>query len=413
MQDNNQLYKEFIQKLQQAAVVGQIDNKLIDKLSIPEQILEVAIPVVMDDGNTKIFTGFRIRHNTFRGPGKGGIRFHPSVTAEEVKILSLIMTLKCAVIDLPFGGAKGGVQVDTKKLSKLELEGLSRGFIRAVFDNIGPDIDIPAPDMYTNSTIMGWMLDEYQQINRAKAPAVITGKSIELGGSLGRDDATARGGFYCIEKLIALKSLTPKNIKVAIQGFGNAGQHIAQLLNTAGYNVIAVSDSTGGVYCATGLDIKNLIINKLKNGKLLGDLLKKHNHYKSITNEELLELDVDLLVPAAMENQITVKNAAKIKAKYIVELANGPISQDADAILNKKNVLIVPDILANSGGVMVSYFEWVQNRAGFYWPLSEVHQKLKQKIVNTFEQIYTLVENLSIDMRTASYICALKKLYSN
>lgn len=399
MQDNHQLYKDFIHKLHQAAVVGQIDARIIDKLSVPEQILEVAIPVIMDDGQCQIFTGFRVRHNTIRGPGKGGIRFHNNVTAEEVKILSLIMTLKCAIIDLPFGGAKGGVQVDSKKLSKFELERVSRGFIRAVFDNIGPDIDIPAPDMYTNATIMGWMLDEYQQINRAKAPSVITGKAIELGGSLGRDDATARGGFYCIEKLIALKKLNPKNVTVAIQGFGNAGQHIADLLTKAEFKIVAVSDSVGGVYCATGLNIKNLITNKLQN--------------RNLTNEELLELDVDLLIPAAIENQITKQNAERIKAKYIIELANGPITKDADSILNKKNVLIIPDILANSGGVMVSYFEWVQNRTGLYWTLSEVHEKLKQKMVYTFDQIYTLVDNLNIDMRTASYICALKKLVLN
>jgi len=410
---SDSLYKEFIEKLHHTALIGKINKKVVESLSIPEQILEVAIPIVMDDGNTKIFIGTRIRHNSIRGPGKGGIRFHPDVNKEEIKILSLIMTLKCALIDLPFGGAKGGVQVDTKKLSKLELERLSRGFVRAIFDNIGPDIDIPAPDMYTNSTVMGWMLDEYEQINRSKAPAVITGKPIILGGSLGRDDATARGGFYCIEKLISIKKLTPKHIKVAIQGFGNAGQHIANLLNISGFKVVAVSDSLGGIYCKTGLDINKLITNKLHNGSLIDEALENNNNYKLITNQELLELDIDLLIPAAMENQITIKNAAKIKAKYIVELANGPINKDADAILHNKNIFIVPDILANSGGVMVSYFEWVQNRTGLYWSLLEVHEKLKFKMEHTFNQVYALMEELNIDMRTASYICALRKLERN
>ncbi len=398
---NNNIYNEFLENLQQAAVVGKIHKKVVETLEIPKQILEVAIPVSMDNGDTKIFTGFRVKHSDIRGPAKGGIRFHHYVTLEEIKVLSLIMTLKCAVVDLPFGGAKGGVKVDVKKLSNVELERLSRGFIRAVFDHIGPDVDIPAPDLYTNPTIMAWMLDEYEQIKRCKSPAVITGKPIELGGSLGRDDATARGGFYCIEQLIVAKRLITRNIKIAVQGFGNAGQHIADLLSMKGFNVVAVSDSTGGIYCHTGLNIPELIASKLLTGKLPDP---------NITNEQLLELDVDLLIPAAMENQITVKNAANIKAKYIVELANGPITKEAEQILKKKNIFIVPDLLANAGGVTVSYFEWVQNRSGLYWELPEVHNRLQGKMVNAFKNVYILAKEFSTDLRTASYIYALKKL---
>ena len=419
MSNNSHLHKEnsnksnefncLIDKLHQIALIGQIDVNIIDNLSIPEQILEVAIPVVMDNSEKKIFTGIRIRHSTIRGPGKGGIRFHQSVTVDEIKILSLIMTLKCALINLPFGGAKGGIQVDSKKLSKSELERLSRGFIRGVFDNIGSDIDIPAPDMYTNATIMGWMLDEYQQINRSKDPAVITGKPIRLGGSLGREDATARGGLYCIEKLINIKNLHPANIKVAIQGFGNAGRHIANLLANAGFNVVAISDSSNGVYCSSGLDIQELTINKLNKD----NLSPRSQEIKIITNQELLELNIDLLILAAIENQITVHNANKINANYIVELANGPIHEGADSILKANNIFIIPDILANAGGVMVSYFEWVQNRSGLYWSQQEVYARLEDKMIATFDQIYLLSQKLNIDFKTASYVCALKNLSSN
>ena len=398
---NNNIYIKFLEKLQKAVVVGNINKAVLENLTIPKHSIEVAIPITMDDGSSKIFTGFRVLNNDVKGPGKGGIRFHPEVTLEEIKILALTMTLKCAVVDLPFGGAKGGVPVDPKKLSKLELERLSRGFIRAIYDCIGPDVDIPAPDLYTNATIMAWMLNEYEQIKRCKTPAVITGKPVALGGSLGRYDATAKGGFYCIEQLMIIKQLIPNNIKVAVQGFGNAGQHIANLLHANGFKVVAVSDSVGGIYSKIGLNIPEVIADKLHTGKLVDS---------NITNEQLLELDVDLLIPAAMEDRITAKNAAKIKAKYIVELANGPITKEADQILSEKNIFIVPDILANAGGVIVSYFEWVQNRSGFYWDLEEVYNKLHIKMNKAFLEVYKLAEEFNTDLRTASYICALQKL---
>lgn len=402
----NNIYTAFLEKLQTVALTGNINEIVLGNLIIPKQVLEVAVPVTMDDGSSKIFKGFRVKHSDLLGPAKGGIRFHENITIEEVKFLALAMTLKCAIADLPFGGGKGGVQVDSKKLSRSELEKLSRGFIRAISDHIGPDIDVPAPDLYTNSTIMSWMLNEYEQIKRCKAPAVITGKPVSLGGSLGREDATARGGLYCIEQLISINNLNKQDIKVAIQGFGNAGQNIADLLYKDNFKIVAISDSAGGVYCENGLNISKLISNKIETGVLNNNI----QDIKIITNQQLLELDVDLLIPAAMENQITINNANNIKAKYIIELANGPISKEADQILLKNNIMLLPDILANSGGVIVSYFEWVQNRTGFYWELQEVHDKLKNKIIKSFNNIYKLKTELNVDMRTASYIYALNKL---
>lgn len=399
MLDSN--YLKFLEKLQIASAIANINELVLKILAVPKQSVEVAVPVTMEDRSIKIFTGFRVKHSDIRGPAKGGIRFHPTVNVDEIKFLALAMTLKCAVVDLPFGGAKGGVIVDPKKLTNLELERLSRGFIRAIFDHIGPDADIPAPDLYTNSTIMSWMVNEYEQIKRCKVPAVITGKPIALGGSLGREDATARGGLYCIQQLIEIKNLNIKNIKVAIQGFGNAGQHVASLLHQHGITIVAVSDSNGGLYVPAGIDIPKLITAKLTTGKLPNI---------NINNQQLLELNVDLLIPAAMEDQITVENAANIKAKYIVELANGPISKEADQILAENNIFIVPDILANSGGVIVSYFEWVQNRTGLYWDLKEVHDKLQYKITTAFKHIYELMFKFDVNMRTASYIYALRKL---
>lgn len=401
---SSSIYIKFLEKLKKASLIGDINKITLDYLAHPKQSVTVAIPLVMDNGIHKIFTGFRVKHNDTRGPAKGGIRFHHNVSLEEVKFLALAMTLKCAVADIPFGGGKGGVIVDTKKLSKSELERLSRGYIRAINDYIGPNIDIPAPDLYTNQTIMAWMLDEYEQINRCKSPGVITGKPVALGGSLGRNDATARGGLYCINQLINKNNLVPKNTTVAIQGFGNAGQHIASLLSKEGFKIIAISDSSGGIYANSGLNISELIKDKLNTGKI---------NNTNITNEELLELKVDLLIPAAMENQITADNAMNIKAKYIIELANGPITKEADQILTDNNIFIIPDILANAGGVIVSYFEWVQNNTGFYWDLAEVHDKLQHKINNAFNHIYKIKEQYNIDMRTASYIFALKKLESS
>ena len=324
------------------------------------------------------------------------------------------MTCKCAVMGLPFGGAKGGITVNPKELSRMELERLSRAYIARIAEFIGPKTDIPAPDVYTNPMIMGWMMMEYSKIAQEQSPAAITGKPIPLGGSLGREDATGRGGYYCIKELEEKKRWKPSKIRVAIQGFGNVGQNIARLLHADGYKIVAVSDSQGGIYKEEGFDIPSLIQNKNATRRLkaiycTGSVCETIQ-VKSLSNKDLLELDVDILIPAALENQITEKNASKIKASNILELANGPITTEADKILNKKGVLVVPDILANGGGVTVSYFEWVQNNQGYYWSEEEVHAKLHTFMIREFNNVYHLMTNRKINMRTAAYVHALNRI---
>jgi len=408
------IFENAISRLDAAFANANIEAEVLEQLKHPKQILEVAVPVRMDDGSLKIFTGFRVRHNDALGPTKGGIRYHPNVSREEVMALAFWMTLKCALAGIPYGGGKGGICVNPKQLSKLELERLSRSYIDRIADFIGPHRDIPAPDVYTNSMIMGWMMDEYSSIMRYRTPGVITGKPIPLGGSLGRDDATGRGGYYCIKQLEKQLAWKPSNMRVAVQGFGNAGQHIAQLLHQDGYRIVAISDSQGGIYSDNGFDIPSII--KAKNESLrvqavyCTDSVCEAVDAQQITNEQLLELPVDILIPAALEDQITLNNAQKIQAPYIVELANGPVNSEADVILDKKNIFIIPDILANSGGVIVSYFEWVQNNTGFYWPLEEVQQKLKTVITASFDAVYKLSASKKLSMRTAANVHALNRI---
>lgn len=407
------IYEQALSRLDKAAAYAAIDREAVEKLKYPQACLEVSIPVRMDDGRLEIFTGYRVHHNDVRGPMKGGIRFHPQVSLDEVKSLAFWMTIKCAVVGIPFGGGKGGVIVEPKHLSRMELERLSRGYIKAIANFIGPDTDIPAPDVYTNAMIMGWMMDEYSQIVRHISPGVITGKPIPLGGSQGREDATARGGYHCIKELERLRQWDPKNITVAVQGFGNAGQFIAELLYKDGYKIVAISDSKGGIYRPQGFDIPSIIHVK-RNSKELQAVYCEGSvcqlvDAKNITNDELLELGVDILIPAALENQITEHNAARIKAPYILELANGPTTMAADEILFQLGKLVIPDILANAGGVTVSYFEWVQNRMGFYWSLNEVHQRLEEIMLREFNNVYAQMEKHNIDMRTAAYIHALNR----
>lgn len=411
---SNDLFLDAKVRLELAQKHTQLSEDVLENLKYPDAMLSVSIPVRMDDGSLKVFKGYRCRYSDHRGPAKGGIRFHPNVSAEEVTTLAFWMTIKCAVAGLPYGGAKGGVVVNPKELSNKELERLSRGYIRAVADFIGPERDIPAPDVYTNPTIMGWMMDEYSTIVRQYTPAVITGKPIPLGGSLGRDDATARGGFYILRKLAGQRGLKPSETRVAIQGFGNAGMLMAQLLHQDGYKIVAISDSKGGIYRAEGLDVPSVAKYKLESKKLdavycqegVCDLVPHEN----ISNEQLLELPVDVLIPAALENQITTANAARIKAPLILELANGPVSSDADAILEQKGITVVPDVLANSGGVTVSYFEWVQNKAGFYWTLDEVHQKLEHMMTTALRQIQEIEGRSRCSLRTAAYVLALNRI---
>ncbi|MAX25526.1 MAG: glutamate dehydrogenase [Phycisphaeraceae bacterium] len=408
------LFEDAIKQLDQAGELAKVDPEVLARLRHPKAIMQVSIPVRMDDGTLQVFEGYRVQHDSTRGPTKGGIRYHPDVSLDEVKALAFWMTCKCAVVDIPYGGAKGGIIVNPKDLSRMELEKLSRGFVDRMADFIGPDTDIPAPDVYTNAMIMGWMMNEYSNIQRKSTPAVITGKPIALGGSLGRDDATGRGAYYCIKELERKRKWEPTQITVAVQGFGNAGQHVARLLHADGYRIVAVSDSRGAIYREEGFDIPSLIKFKNESRQLKAvycegsvcELVESQN----ITNEALLELDVDLLIPAALENQITLDNAKDIKAQVIVEVANGPVSSDANKVLIEKHKLIVPDILANAGGVTVSYFEWVQNRAGFYWTVDEVHHRLQAIMSRSFGEVYDIMDEHLTDMRTAAYTLAIKRI---
>ncbi|MXX41165.1 MAG: Glu/Leu/Phe/Val dehydrogenase [Gemmatimonadetes bacterium] len=410
------LFSDASQRLEEALEYASISDDAIERLKLPKSSLKVSIPVRMDDGELRIFPGYRVRYDDTRGPTKGGIRYHQDVSIDEVQSLAFWMTFKCAVANLPFGGGKGGITVNPKELSHFELERLSRGYIDAVADFIGPDIDIPAPDVYTNQMIMGWMVDQYSIIKRQITPAVITGKPLTMGGSLGRDTATAMGAFFTIEATWPKLGLngSPADTTVAVQGFGNAGAIVAELLFNAGYKVVAVSDSKGGVYRREGLDIPSVRQFKDSTRTLKAvyceDTVCSIVEHETITNEELLALDVDILAPAALENQITEANARDIKAKAVYELANGPTTPGADEILRERDVIVFPDILVNAGGVTVSYFEWVQNRQGLYWSLEEVNQRLKQMMVEETERIWAIAQEQGISPRTAAYVHALDRI---
>ncbi|MBI3032299.1 Glu/Leu/Phe/Val dehydrogenase [Candidatus Woesearchaeota archaeon] len=377
----------------------------LETIKLPRRVINVNFPVRMDNGNVKVFSGYRVQYSDARGPAKGGIRFHPEVDLEEVKMLAFLMCLKCAVADIPYGGAKGGVVVDPKTLSQRELERLSRGYIREIAPFIGPYVDIPAPDVNTNEQIMAWMLDEYESITNQKVPGVITGKPLALGGSKGRSYATSQGGAFVLREFVKLKKLDHKKLTVAVQGFGNAGYHMARILSEWGYTIVAVSDSKSGIYDKKGLAISKVYDHKQKSGSL-----KNFKDATEITNEKLLALPVDILVPAALGDAITKKNVDSVKAKYILELANGPVSAEADAVLFKKGVIVIPDILANAGGVIVSYFEWVQNLQGYYWEEDEVIKKLEQKITKAFKDIPQVATENNVSLRHAAYYLALKRI---
>lgn len=408
------LFADALRNLDDAADYAEIHPEALERLRHPKSIIEVSIPVRMDDGELKMFHGYRVLHSAIRGPGKGGIRYHPRVDLNEVKALAFWMTCKCAVMGIPYGGAKGGVVVNPLEMSRRELERLSRTFIQRIAKVIGPDTDIPAPDIYTDSMIMGWMMDEYSAIAGKSTPEVITGKPIALGGSLGRQEATGRGAYYCIKEHEKQRGWRPQDVRVAIQGFGNAAQPLARLLDEDGYNVVAVSDVRGGIYRPEGFHIPGLIKAMQEHRELKAmhyeDGLAKLIDCDNISNEELLELDVEILVPAAIENVITEENASRIKAPTIVEVANGPITVDAQKILVDRDIFVIPDILANAGGVTVSYFEWVQNRAGFYWTEEEVNQKLHEKMRTEYHNVFDLSQIHDTDMRTAAYVQALTRI---
>jgi glutamate dehydrogenase (NADP+) len=399
------IFDQARKRLDESLRYYQADSETIERLSKPKSALHVSVPVRMDDGSLKIYDGYRVQYSDILGPAKGGIRYHPNVSLDEVKTLAFWMTFKCAAAGLPYGGGKGGVIVNPKELSLAEVERLSRSYIAAIADMIGPDVDVPAPDVYTNPMIMGWMVDEYSKIKRSWQPAVITGKPIPLGGSLGRDDATARGGFYSLQCLRSKLGLGNGELTVAVQGYGNAGYHFARIAKEAGYKIVAVSDSRGGIYSSAGLDPEAVQMHKDSTGSVAG-----MSKTEKLSNEEILGLKVDVLVPAALENVITKGNASKVSAKVILELANGPIDNDGDAVLNEKGIAVVPDILANSGGVTVSYFEWVQNRQGYYWSVHEVSETLKVSMEKASLAIYEISKNNRIPLRTAAYVSALKRI---
>ncbi|MBO9588404.1 Glu/Leu/Phe/Val dehydrogenase [Devosia sp.] len=406
MSDDTLLDRALI-RLEEAANHLKIDQDVIEKLKYPRETTKTRLLIRMDDGSRKSFLAWRCRYDDTRGPTKGGIRFHPDSTVEEVETLAFWMTFKCAVMNLPYGGGKGAVRVDPHQLSKSELERLSRAYVQAFANIIGPDRDIPAPDVYTNAMIMGWMSDEYNQITGEVSPAVITGKPIALGGSLGRNDATARGGFYLVRNLAAELGLD-KDHTVAIQGFGNAGQYYARLSAADGNSVVAVSDSAGAIYRPGGLDVEKLIAGK-EAGRRVADMASELGA-KVISADELLSVEVDLLVPAALEDMITKDNAGTVKAKVVLELANGPVTPDGDKILNEKGVIVLPDILANAGGVTVSYFEWVQNRQGYYWDLEEIHARLLKIVEREGRAIWDIAQSRKVSVRSAAYIHALGRL---
>jgi glutamate dehydrogenase len=386
----------------------------LEKLGYPEEVYEllkeplrtitVRIPVKMDDGSVKVFTGYRAQHNDAVGPTKGGIRFHPEVTENEVKALSIWMSLKCGIFDLPYGGGKGGVIVDPRTMSFREIEALSRGYVRAISQIVGPTKDIPAPDVFTDSHTMAWMMDEYSKIKEHNVPGFITGKPIMVGGSLGRVTATSKGVAIIIREAAKKLNINLNGAKVVVQGFGNVGSYLAKFMHEMGAKVIGISDAYGALHDPNGLDIPYL----LERRDSFGTVTKLFSN--TITNKELLELDCDVLVPAALENQITKENAPFIKAKIVVEGANGPTTPEGSCILEERGIVLVPDVLANAGGVTVSYFEWVQNNQGYYWSEEEVERKLDAMMVKSFNEIYELANSRRVDMRLAAYMVGVRRM---
>jgi glutamate dehydrogenase (NAD(P)+) len=393
-------------QLDRAAEFLRLEPAIHQLLREPMRELHVTLPVKMDDGATQIFKGFRVQYNDARGPTKGGIRFHPDETVDTVRALAAWMTWKCAVVDIPLGGAKGGIICDPRKMSPSEVERLSRAYIRQVGRIIGLEKDVPAPDVYTDPQIMAWMADEYAFMKGHNEFGVITGKPVAVGGSEGREDATARGGMYCIREAAKSLGMKTEGATVAIQGFGNAGQFAATLSRIMlGAIVVAVSDSQGGIYKPDGLDPYKVIEHKRKTGSVVS-----YQGAQSISNAELLELDVDILIPAALENVIVQENAPRIKARISAELANGPMTPEADRILFENGVYVLPDFLCNAGGVTVSYFEMVQNSYGYYWPLILVHERLDAKITAAYHAVNEMAERFEIDNRTAAYLVAVDRV---
>lgn len=402
------LFEGALSHLEEAARYVSVHPEVLEKLRYPKEVLTSRLMIRMDDGSRRSFLALRCRYDDTRGPTKGGIRYHPDAKEDEVVTLAFWMTFKCAVAGLPYGGAKGAIQVDPHSLSKGELERLSRAYVHAFASMLGPNRDIPAPDVYTNAMIMGWMADEYANVVGYSCPDVITGKPIPLGGSLGRDDATARGGFYVLNHLSEELSCDTGPRRAVIQGMGNAGSYMAELLHAAGWQIIGMSDSRGAIYDPTGLYPRSVLQAKHEHGSVTS--LAGQEGVQAISPDELIALECELFVPAALEEMIHVDNADTVKAKVVLELANGPVTAAADRILQQKGVWVLPDILANAGGVTVSYFEWVQNRQGYYWTLDEVHKHLKDIMERESRHVWNIAEKHGISLRTAAYAHALRRL---
>ena len=403
--ENLNAFKIAQKQFDNAADYLKLDAGLRSVLRTPKRQLIVSIPTKMDDGSLRVFEGYRVQHSIARGPGKGGIRYHPDVTLDEVKALASWMTWKCATVNIPFGGAKGGVICDPKSMSQNELERMTRRFTSEISMIIGPEEDIPAPDVYTNSQTMAWIMDTYSMTKGYSCLGVVTGKPLSVGGSEGRAEATARGCQFAIREAAKLLKMTLKGARVVVQGAGNAGGVVARLLHGDAAKVVAISDSRGGIRNTGGLDPVKVMAHKEKTGTVQG-----YPEAENITNPQLLETECDVLVPAALENQITLENASRIKTRILAEAANGPTTPGADEVLHKNGVFLIPDILANAGGVTVSYFEWVQGLYSFFWDEGEVNRHLERKMTQAFREVHTVADRLKVDMRTAAYVLAVGRV---
>lgn len=413
-EQSNNSQSEEVESKDMLTRTREVIKDALDRLGYPDEVyellkdslrmLKVRIPVKMDDGSVKVFTGFRAQHNDAVGPTKGGVRFHPDVNEDEVNALAIWMSLRAGIVDLPLGGGKGGIICDPREMSFRELESLSRGYVRAISQFVGPTKDIPSPDIFTNSQIMAWMMDEYSRIDEDNNHGFITGKPVVLGGTHGRESATAKGVTFCIEEAARKRGFEIEGAKVVVQGFGNAGSYLAKFLHEAGAKVVGISDAHAALYDPEGLDI-NYLLDRRDSFGTVTTLFKN-----TITNRELLELDCDILVPAAVQNQITAENAHNIKADIIVEAASSPTTQEATKILAERGKLLVPDLLASAGGITVSYFEWVQNKQGYYWTEEEVDKKLYEVMYKAFETIYNTAQTRNVDMRVAAYMVGVRKM---
>lgn len=398
-------FSNIIKNLEKVSNIIDVDKDIIEILSSPQRTIQASIPVRMDSGNIEVFQGYRVQYNDARGPYKGGLRYYPDIGLDEIQTLAALMTFKCSVANIPFGGAKGGIKVDSTKLSKNELERLTRGYIDRIYEVIGPQKDILAPDVYTDAQIMAWIMDEYSRRTGYNVTTVVTGKPTEIGCSTGRGTATSLGGVFVLKEALKLIESEPSDTKVAIQGFGKVGTWLASFLEKEGFKIIATSDVSGGIMNKKGLNIKEILKYNQKTGSVTGC-----PGADKITNSQLLELNVDVLIPAAVENQITEENADKIKAKIILEMANAPVTLIADDILNERKIIVIPDILANSGGVAVSYFEWIQDMQVYCWSEEEISKRLKAAMVTSFDSILERSEKYKTNLRIASYILAIERL---